>query len=123
MKRALYYAIRTGSLYCPVIAVTSEKGRTPGLPDRWHGREVRGDMPTHGKMSDLRGKFEHVEQAYAMQGRIRELADSYDAARKVLSTESSRLYAREREAVEALLRGDDPALATRPKITYEGDAL
>jgi hypothetical protein len=117
MKRALYYTIRVRSLGSPVVAVTTEKQH------RWHGREVRGDMPTHGVLDDLRGKFEHVEQAYAMQGRIREISGSYDAARKVLSTESSRLYTREREAVEALLRGDDPALATRPTITYKGDAL
>ena len=117
MKKALYYAIRTGSLYNPVVAVTSEKG-PPGQPNRWFGREVRGDMPTNGRMDALSGRFEHVEDAVKMRDSIAKLADSYDEARKVLARESSKLYAQERDAMARLLRGEQPPMAVRPSITY-----
>jgi hypothetical protein len=102
VKKPLYYAIRTGSLYNPVIAVTTEKGH------RWHGREVKGDMPTHGVLSDLSGRFDDVESAVAMRDSIAKLADSYDAVRRALQKENSRLYAMERRAMERLLAGQEP---------------
>jgi acetoin utilization deacetylase AcuC-like enzyme len=102
MKKALYYAIRTGGAYNPVIAVTREKQH------RWYGREVRGDMPTNGVLTDLSGKFEHVESAIAMRESIAKLSDSYDEVRKLLAQESSKLYQRERRAMEHLLKGEDP---------------
>jgi hypothetical protein len=113
MKKALYYAIRTGSLYNPVVAVTTEKQH------RWHGREVKGDMPTHGVLSDLSGKFNDLETAVKMRESIARLSDSYDEARKVLAKESSRLYARERETMELLIKGETVALAARPTVIYQ----
>jgi hypothetical protein len=107
VKRALYYAIRTGSLYNPVVAVTSEKG-PPGAPSRWYGREIKHDMPTNGVMSDLSGRFEDVESAIAMRSSIAELADSYDNVRKQVHNVVTRLYRQEREAMERLLRGEEP---------------
>jgi hypothetical protein len=121
MKKALYYAIRTGSLYNPVVAVTTEKQH------RWHGREVRvskilnaiiSGMPTHGVLSDLSGRFEHVEDAIKTRDSIAKVADSYDEARKLLARESSALYAREREAMAALLRGEPVTHHPWPQVTY-----
>lgn len=107
MKKALYYAIRTGSLYNPVVAVTSEKG-PPGQPSRWYGRQVRDDMPTNGTLGQLSGKFEHVEDAIKMRDSIAELADSYDAVRKQAHAVVQTLYRQEREAMALLLKGEDP---------------
>jgi hypothetical protein len=102
MKKALYYAIRTGSLYNPVVAITSEKGA------RWYGREVKNDMPTHGVLSDLSGKFDNVEDAIAMRDKVAALADSYDRVRKEAYKAAERLYRQEREAMALLLNGEDP---------------
>jgi hypothetical protein len=113
VKRALYYAIRTGSLYNPVIAVTTEKGH------RWHGREVKGDMPTHGVLTDLSGRFNDVESAIAMREAVAKLADSYDSARKVLARATTRLYTEEREAMAMLLRGEDPGPVPQPEVLYK----
>jgi hypothetical protein len=112
MKAPLYYAIRTGSLYNPVIAVTSEKRH------RWHGRDVRDNMATHGVLSDIKGRFETREAAEAMRERVGKLADSYDEARKVLANATSALDAREREATATLLAGGDPPMAQLPRVIY-----
>ncbi len=118
MKKPLYYAIRTGSLYNPVIAVTSERGH------RWSGREEPYGhktyvSPTHGTMSDLAGRFDTLEAAQASRAKIAELADSYDKARQVLHNESSRLYRDERAATDAIITGTSVPLARMPIVTYK----
>jgi hypothetical protein len=117
MKRPLYYAIRTGSLYNPVIAVTSEKKH------RWHGRDVNGHMPTHGVLTDLSGRFETVEEAVLKREAISKLADSYDEGRRVLARESDKLYRLEREAMARLIAGDDPGPVPQPVVSYDGSAV
>ena len=122
MKRALYYAIRTGSLYNPVIAVTSERGR------RWSGRDcphghVTYYSTTHGTMSDLSGRFETENEAFAMRRQIAALSDSYDESRKVLALHTSQLHARERNAMAELLKGIDPGPAPRPVVIYDKSAV
>ncbi len=113
MKPPLYYAIRTGALYNPIIAVTTEKTH------RWHGREVRDNTITHGVLSDLSGRFDSQEAAEAMREQIGKVADHFDNARKVLSQQSNVLFKREREAVAAILRGDAPDPLPWPTVTFE----
>ncbi len=118
MKKPLYYAIRTGSLYNPVIAVTSERG------SRWSGRECPHGMvtyysPTHGRMTDLSCKFETENAAYAKRSDIAKLSDAYDEARKALARATSKLHATERGALAELLADKDPGKVPYPIITYD----
>jgi hypothetical protein len=112
MKKPLYYAIRTGALYNPVIAVTSEKGH------RWHGREERTNMPTHGVLSDLSGRFETAGAAELKRAAIGEVADAYDELRKKLSRARSDVDKLEREAVAELLA--DREAPPVPKVVRVG---
>lgn len=118
MKTPIYWAIRTGSLYNPVIAVTSERG------PRWSGREEPHGhkthvSTTHGTMSDLAGRFVTLEAAQAAREKIAELADSYDKARNVLTREATRLYRDEQDAIDILVRGESTPLARMPTVTYQ----
>ncbi len=119
MKKPLYYAIRTGSLYNPVIAVTSERGRYVGRTDRWFGRDTRDNMATHGRISDLSGRFDTLEAAVAKRSDIAKLSDTYDEARKALTRATSKLYATERAALTELLADKDPGKVPYPIITYD----
>lgn len=100
MKRALYYAIRVMSLYRPVVAVTTEKGH------RWYGREVRDDSPTHGCLSDLRGRFDNVEDAIAVRKQAGDLSDGYEQFRQAVRRWMKQFDRQEHEAFDRLLKGE-----------------
>lgn len=101
-KPALYYAVRK-ALYHPVVAVTTEKpSRLHGK--KWHGRYVSDNTPTHGDVSDLRGRFKTQEQAEKHVAAIREVDKIYDAKMKRLNDAMRQNYRDHRNAIEALIK-------------------
>jgi hypothetical protein len=105
MKRALYYAIRVNTLYPHVVAVTSEKQN--GI--RWFGRKCRDDTATHGRASDIRGRFATQEEAIAMKQKVGDLSAAYNQLRCQVSDYSFGLRKLENDGMDALFRGEEPA--------------
>jgi hypothetical protein len=102
MKKPLYFAIRVCSLYKPIVAVTSETKGYYGR-DKWHGRYVNDNTPTHGVTSDLRDNFETQIEAELCQNLIGVVTAKYDKERKILNQQITQLYAEERTAIETCI--------------------
>ena len=86
LRPALYYTIRTHSLYQPIIAVTSEKGRR-----RWYGRDCKDNMATNGTFEDIRGRFETLEAAQSCKAEVLAIEAEFDEQIKFHRREMNRL--------------------------------
>jgi hypothetical protein len=94
MKKALYWAVRP-TMYGPrIVAVTQERS------GRWWGRTTHDDLGTHGRLSDIRGRFETIEAAQAVQSTIQRVRDHYQSQSAVVSDLQTKLH----RAEEALTR-------------------
>lgn len=101
MKPAMFYAIRVHTLTPYIVAVTSLQPRRFGKT-HWYGRDTRYTQATNGSMDDLRGRFESQEAAAAVLDQVIAIGVDFDAKRKVLNDQVSRLYRDERAAVDGL---------------------
>ena len=103
MKKALYYAVRTTTLTPYVVAVTTERAG-----HRWFGRDTRHDLPTNGKLSDLKGRFSGQETAERHIDAMRDVAARYRELRAVHENEIRSLLLKERREIDELFKqGDD----------------
>lgn len=79
MKKALYYALRPSYQSFAVVAITREKSR------HWYGRTVEG-IGTHGRLSELTGRFDTAEAAIRKADGVADIYRAYkpqiDAAQR-----------------------------------------
>lgn len=113
MKRELYYAIRPGSYGPRIIAVTTERG------GRWWGRDTRDDLGTHGRCSDLKGRFGTEEAAIAVRDAVQKVHDHFRQQRAVLNQASSRLHHNEEQTIAEVIDGSPKRGAAMVTVTLD----
>lgn len=98
MRKALFYAIKPG-LYGPrIIAVTTERG------GRWWGRDTRDDLGTHGRASDIKGRFDTEEQATAVRDQVQRIHDHFRNERRKMEAMSRRMHHAEDQCITEIIQ-------------------
>jgi hypothetical protein len=100
MKNVLYYAIRLSGLYGPrIIAVTTERS------SHWWGRDTRDDLGTHGRLGDLAGRFETIDQAKAVFEKVDKVHLHFRHQSSKLEDVRRRLRTAEEQMLRQVTRG------------------
>lgn len=97
-RPALFYSI-VNDLYHPkVVAVTTEKSR------QWHGRDCRDDSGTHGRASELRGRFDTLEAAQTKVEAVKEIQAKHEPIIRAARNAYTLAERAKREEIEAVLK-------------------
>lgn len=100
MRPALFYAIKPGGTWGPrIIAVTTERG------SHWWGRDTKDDLGTHGRSSDIKGRFETIEAAVEVRDRVQRIHDHFRNERRKMDAMHTRLYHAEEACTREVTQG------------------
>lgn len=101
MKRPIHYAIRVANLYgrTEIVAVTLERS------GHWWGRVHDTGISTHGRTSDIDGRFETVEAALAVRDEVARVRAYFQAQTARLEEARQRLTTARDAVVRQVVTG------------------
>lgn len=102
MKPALFYALHNHYGSYRAVAVTSESKSS--WRNQWHGRDLdRDNMPTHGRLTELIGRFDTEDQARSVVNEIKAIKADCAREREPLHTELRIITRKEKDRIDRAL--------------------